>query len=388
MSISEKKTVRRRLMDMINERRDQAFAIADYIFQHPETSMKEYESSAYLAGVMKNEGFDVEYPYCGIDTAFKATKKNGDGPRICFLAEYDALPGSGHACGHQWIGTVSAMSGIVLADALKDFPGEVTVFGTPGEETGEGKPVMVEAGAFDGYNAALEIHGNYATTLAPVVIGIGGIDIEFFGKAAHAGEHPWYGKNALDAVIQLFNSINSLRQQTMDGTRIHGIITNGGDEVNTVPAYTSARIEYRSPDQEYLEGLLKRIVACAEGAALATGCTMKWAHFEPTCEALITNPVLMELCRDHLPEFPELTESGIDFAGGASDTGNVSQVIPTFHPMIKMAQHGEGCHTEAFRDALLQPYAKERAIDSIKLLTEIGLDLLADPELAYSLKVR
>lgn len=379
--------LRNALLDEVDKRREQTFEIADFIYKHPEIALEEKVSSEYLAGVLRDEGFEVEYPYCGLETAFKATKKNGEGPRICFMAEYDALPEMGHACGHHWIAATSVMSGIVLAKALEQLGGEVTVFGTPAEETGDGKPVMVEHGAFDGYHAALEIHGNYATKMDPVVIGIGGIDITFTGKESHAGEAPWNGVNALDAVIMLFNSINALRQQTRDGSRIHAIITDGGQAVNCIPEKASVRLEYRSQTQEYLHELLEKVVKCAEGAALQTGCELEWHHFEPDCEAMIINKTIRDLFKKHMEKYPELVDGDEDFAGGASDVGNVSQVIPTFHPMIKMVENGAGCHTAEFRDALQLPYAKERGIEAIKLMVETGLDLLEDPQLAYSLKV-
>lgn len=376
------------LMQDVEKHREQTFAIADYIFAHPEIALTEKESSAHLVEVLEHEGFDVEYPYCGLDTAFKATKKNGEGPRIAFMAEYDSLPGTGHSCGHHWIAATSTEAGIVLADALKDLEGEVTVFGTPAEETGQGKPVMVDQGAFEGYNAVLEIHGNYATKLDPVIVGIGGIDITFTGQAAHAGEAPWKGVNALDAVIVFFNSINALRQETRDGTRIHAIITEGGEAVNIVPDHASVRIEYRSDDQKYLEELKTKILRCAEGSAKTAGCEMSWDHFEPTCAAMKANRTLRDLFANNMSQYPELVDGDEDFAGGASDVGNVSQVVPTFHPMIQMVTNGAGCHTTEFRDALNLPYAKERNVEAIKILVETGLDLLENPELAYGLKVK
>ena len=385
MSSSELKQL---LLKEVDERRGQIFEIADFIYRHPEISLEEKVSSAYLADVLRKEGFEVEYPFCGLETAFKATKKNGEGPRICFMAEYDALPEIGHACGHHWIASTSVVSGIVLAKALENLPGEVTVFGTPAEETGDGKPVLVECGAFDGYNAALEIHGNYATKMDPVVIGIGGIDITYTGRIAHAGEAPWNGINALDAVIMLFNSINALRQQTKDGSRIHAIITDGGQAVNCIPEKASVRLEYRAETQEYLHELLAKILRCAEGAALQTGCELEWHYFEPECEAMIINKTIRDIFKKNMEQYPEFVDGDEDFAGGASDVGNVSQVIPTFHPMLKMVENGAGCHTVEFRDALQLPYAKERAVEAIKLMVETGLDLLENPDIAYSLKVK
>lgn len=380
-------TLKEKLMEEVDNNRDQMFEIADFIYDHPEISLQEKVSSEYLANVLLKAGFDVEYPYCGLETAFKATKKNGSGPRIAYMAEYDALPVVGHACGHQWIASTSTMAGIILAEALSELEGEVTVFGTPAEETGEGKPVMVDQGAFDGYNAVLEIHGQRTTKMDPVVVGVGGMDITFKGEEAHAGEAPYLGVNALDAAITFFVSINVMRQQLRDGTRIHGIITNGGQAVNIIPYETEIRIEYRSDNKQYMDELEHRIINCAEGASLATGCKMSYEHFEPTCDAMLVNKQLRDIFKKNMEQYPELVDGEEDYAGGASDVGNVSQVVPTFHPFIKMIESDAGCHTVEFRDALRLPYAKERAVDAVKILVETGLDLLENPEIAYSLKV-
>ncbi len=379
--------LREKLLAEVDNRRNQCVDIANYIYAHPEVSMQEKESSAYLAKVLENEGFDVTFPYCGLETAFKATKRNGEGPKICFMAEYDALPEIGHACGHQWIASTSLMAGIVTAMALSELPGEVTVFGTPGEETGDGKPVLVEHGAFNGYCAALEIHPNYTTRLEPEVHGIGGIDIEFTGKAAHAGEDPWNGVNALDAVIMLFNSINAMRQQLKDGSRVHAIITNGGEMVNTVPAFASVRLEYRSSNQDYLYEIQRKVLDCAEGAAKQTGCAMHWEHFEPTCQAMKTNKKLKNIFAKNMEKYPHFKDGDITYAGTATDVGNVSQIIPVIHPMMKMVTVEAGAHTIKFRDALLKSYAQDRAVEIIKILVETGLDILSDPEMAGQLKV-
>jgi len=294
------KEIEKMLMTDIDNSREKAFEIAQFIFDHPEISRQEYESSEYLAHYLETEGFAVEMPYCGIPTAFKATRKNGSGPRIAFMAEYDALPGMGHACGHHWIASTSLMAGITLAKALDYLEGEVTVFGTPGEETGEGKPYMVDQGAFDGYQAALEIHPQGCTSLELDMIAIGGIDITFTGTASHAGAAPYNGVNALDAVITFFNSVNAMRQQLRDGTRVHGIITEGGTAVNIIPETGKIRIEVRAKEMDYWNEVLERVVKCAEGAALATGCELEWHHFEPTCAGLLINKNLEKtVCGKH-----------------------------------------------------------------------------------------
>jgi len=370
----------------IDAHREEYIRIAAHLFEHPETANEETESAAYLTAILKENGFEVECPYCGLATGFKATKKNGEGPRIAYMAEYDALPGLGHACGHNWIAATSLGAGITLAKALSEYPGEVTIFGTPAEETGDGKPVMVDAGAFDGYDAALEFHGHNRTCLKPDMIGIGGIDIHFCGKAAHAGALPYEGVNALDAVVLFYNAVGVLRQQIREGARIHGIIVEGGQAPNIIPDSCTIRIEIRYPEMTYWEELLGKVVRCAEGAALATGCEMEWHHFEPTCASVKHNRKLVDLLAEILADYPQFAEEGGPLGGGSSDVGNVSQVVPTLHPMMKITEVEEGPHTAAFCDSMMGAYSQDRAIEVIKIFTEIGLRLLADPELAKSLR--
>lgn len=378
--------LRDELFAYVDEKKDEYVEIAQHLLDHPETGLKEVESSKYLVDILKKEGFEVEYPYCDLATAFKATKKTGDGPRICYMAEYDALPGVGHACGHNWIASTSLGAGITLAKALDKYPGEVTIFGTPAEETGDGKPVMVDKGAFDGYDAALEFHGASYTYYTPEMIGVGGIDIHYTGVASHAGGSPYDGVNAMDAVIVFFSAINAMRQQLRDGTRVHGIIVEAGSAVNIVPDSSKIRIEIRTREMDYWNEVLQKVVNCAEAAALATGCELEWHHFEPTCAGMAPNKKLVEMFKEIMKDYPQFEQGDYDFAGGASDVGNVSQIIPTLHPMMKISESGAGLHTEEFRDSLMLPYAVDRCMEVIKVLAELGLQLLEDPELTKSLK--
>lgn len=378
--------LRDKIFAYIDDHKDEYIEIAQHLYDNPEIANEEFESSKYLVDFLKSRGFEVEYPFCGLATAFKATKKNGEGPRICYMAEYDALPNVGHACGHNWIAADSIGSGVALAQALEKYPGEVTIFGTPAEETGDGKPAMVEAGAFDGYDAAMEFHGNFNTCLTPDMIGVGGIDIHFTGQAAHAGGNPSDGVNAMDAVLIFFTAINALRQQLRDGTRLHGIIVEAGKAVNIIPDEGKIRLEIRTRDMEYWNEVLDKVVNCAKAAALATGCEMEWHHFEPTCAGMSPNMKLVDMLKDILKDYPVYVEGDDKFSGGASDVGNVSQVVPTVHPMMKITEKPGGNHTTEFWEQLMLPYAKERNIEIIKIFAELGLQLLEDPELTASLK--
>lgn len=374
--------LRENLLSAVEENRGKAMAMAQELFDHPEIALHEVESCQRVAQYLREAGFDVEMDVAGVPHSFKATKKRGEGPRIAILAEYDALPGLGHACGHHLIAAMSATAGIALARALEVYPGEVTVFGTPAEETGDGKADMTDRGVFDGYDAALEVHPNNTTVIYPPFIGIGGNDYTFTGKTSHAGVSPFNGINACDAVVLFFSAIGLLRQQLVDGTRVHGIIQEAGTAANAIPGLSRARIEFRSDDTAYFEELVERVNMCAEGAALATGCTVEYHPFEPTCYNLDHSTVIGERIMTH---FQELGVDNIALDSkdrGSSDIGNVSRIVPCIQPMLCIT---EDCpftiHTEEFRDRTLLPFAQDRAMIGAKALALTGLDLLSDPDL-------
>lgn len=376
-------SVKETILTAVDRDREKTIALAKWLFEHPEIALEEKESCKAVAQYMQNAGFNVEMNVANVPHSFKATKKQGNsGARIAILAEYDALPGLGHACGHHLIAAMSAAAGAALAEALHTYPGEVTVFGTPAEETGDGKASMTDAGVFDGYDAALEIHPNNTTVIYPPFIGIGGNDYTFHGRTSHAGVSPFQGVNACDAVVLFFTAIGLLRQQLVDGTRVHGIIQEAGTAANAIPGLSRARVEFRSDDTAYFNRLVERINQCAEGAALATGCTVEYHPFEPTCYNLDHSTVIGNRILAH---FKELGVDNIALDSkdrGSSDIGNVSQVIPCIQPMLCVT---EACsstiHTAEFRDRTLLPFAQDRAILGAKALALTGLDLLSDPEL-------
>ncbi|HFL2414151.1 TPA: M20 family metallopeptidase [Clostridioides difficile] len=358
--------------------------LSTYLYENPEIGLQEFKSSKKIAEFLKNEGFEVEENLAGMATAFKATKKNGNGPRIVFTAEYDALPGIGHACGHHLIAAMSVGAGVSLASVLDTYEGEVTIIGTPSEETGDGKPYLIEHGVFDGFDAAMMIHPNSSTCLEPEMIAIGGLDFVFTGKSSHAGAMPYNGVNALDAVVLLYNNINALRQQLVDGTRIHGIILEAGKAANVIPDNGKVRLEIRAKEQDYFNKVVEKVINCAKGAAIATGCELDFYNFEPTCQGLTHNKVLLDVFKNIMKDFG-MEENG-EVLLGSSDMGNVSQIIPTIHPMIQVTENGEELHTKEFLEASINPYAKDRVIDGIKILALTGFNLFENPELLKKMK--
>ncbi len=373
-----------RIFSEVEKNKDGILAVSDYLMENPEIAMEERKAADKLAEYLKSEGFEVEENLAGMATAFRATKKNGEGPKLAFLAEYDALPGYGHACGHNLIAAMSVGAGMALASLLDTYQGEVSIIGTPGEEIGEGKPYLIEKGVFDGYDAAMMVHPFSSTCADPVVTTIGGYDFTFEGKTAHAGAKPFEGVNALDAVVMLYNGVSVLRQQLRDGTRIHGIVLDGGTVVNSIPDRCRIRLEVRARELDYYNEVTEKVINCAKAAALATGCRLEYSQFERTCLGLNENPVLVKIFRERLAELG--ISEGPPVFGGSTDMGDVSCKLPAIHPFLKCAENDEFPHTEEFLEAMKKPYARESAVTGMKLLALTGLALFENPELIDKLK--
>jgi amidohydrolase len=357
--------------------------IARAMHQNPEIAFEEREAMALLTNELEEHGFEVERGVAGLETAFVATYGSGDAqgaPVVGILAEYDALPGLGHACGHNLIGTWAMGAAIALRRALPDLQGTIKVIGTPAEEGGGGKVTMAEAGIFNGLSAAMMMHPRDTTYLDRGSLAATPYRIEFHGKSAHASSSPESGVNALDAVIQVFNSVNALRQAFRPNTRIHGVITHGGDAANIIPEYTAAKFIVRSDDQSYQEDLKQRFRNIVEAAALATGCSVEISE-GISYKQRVSNLALVDTFRENL------TALGIDYevppegAGvGSSDIGDVSQLVPTIHPYLQICEKGIGNHTPEFTVASGSERAGELTAPGATVLAWTAADVLLRPE--------
>src|SRR6266581_7180048 len=262
---------------------DELEALSKQIHANPELGYKEVKACAWLTEFLTGQGFKVERGVGGVDTAFRATIETGDGPTIAILCEYDALPSIGHACGHNAIATAGAGAGAGLAAVRDKLPkGRIHVVGTPAEEGGGGKVKLIQAGVFTDVDAAMMVHGFDQWVGHMDLLGIVRVGFEFTGKASHAAADPWDGVNALDAAIQTYNSVSMLRQQVRPDARIHGIITHGGAAPNIIPEFAAATFYVRSLNLDYMWQLQQRVIACAEGAARSTGCTLKTIDHKDT----------------------------------------------------------------------------------------------------------
>ncbi|EFV76836.1 M20 family metallopeptidase [Cytobacillus pseudoceanisediminis] len=373
----------------IDELQDDFNRISTYIGENPELGHEEYKACKVLTEELEKHGFSVEIGICGLPTAFTGTYDSGkEGPVIGYMSEYDALPEVGHACGHNLIGTMGIAAGIGLSKVIHETGGKVIVFGTPAEETKGGKVTMAEAGIFDVLDAAIMVHPLDNFVKSGTSLAMDAIQFEFFGKSAHAAASPHLGINALDAVLQTFNSINALRQHIKPDARIHGIITEGGKAANVVPDYAVAQFYVRASKREYVNELVEKVKKCAEGAALQTGAEMKWSFYEFSYDDMVTNSPLSEAFNKELLSLGVNEEEILEQKNGSGslDMGNVSQAAPSIHPYIKICNEAYACHTHEFREAAMSEQAKEAMILGAKAMALTGYEVLTNQELLKQIK--
>jgi amidohydrolase len=371
---------KRAIVEAVDRLGDELEQLSRQIHDNPELGYEEVRACGWLTEFLGRQGFTVEKGVAGVDTAFRATVETGAGPTIAILCEYDALPGIGHACGHNIIATSGAGAGAALAAIRAQLPrGRVQVIGTPAEEGGGGKIKLIKGGVFTDVDCAMMVHGFDRTILHQDLLGIVRAAFEFRGKASHASADPWEGVNALDAVIQLFTNIAMLRQQTRPDCRIHGIITHGGAAANIIPEYAAATFYVRAPGIDQMWELYHRVVACAEGAARATGATLGVTRYDSVYEPLKRNQTLLDLFAANMTVVGLTESEPMRDRAGSSDVGNVSQVIPAIQPMVAIAPLGTAIHTREFAHAAVQPMARLNMLAAAKTMAMTAFDLLAEP---------
>jgi amidohydrolase len=374
-------TLKQRVIREVDIRREELIRTSDTIHANPEVAFEEVESAALLCDVLEGNGFDVVRGAGGLETAFVATLHGREGgPTIALLAEYDALPGLGHACGHNLIGTAAVGAGLAIKEILPDLAGTIQIIGTPAEEGGGGKAYLVDAGVFAEVDAAMMVHPSNRNMTRRRSLTSYKVSIEFFGKAAHAAAKPDEGINALEAMILTYNGINALRQHLRDDARVHGVITHGGEAPNIVPDYTAASFYIRALDTPYCSEVLEKVKACAEGAARATGARLQFGEYAPRYDAIWPNPKLADLAEANMAVLGiKVKAPDPDERMGSSDMGNVSQVVPALHPYIAIGPEELGGHTIEFRVAAASPVGHEGMVNAAKLMAMTAVDLLAVP---------
>ena len=380
-------TVKDAISEAVDRLADELETLSKKIHDNPELAYKEVKACAWLSEFLGKQGFKVEQGVGGVETAFRATIETGEGPTVAILCEYDALPGIGHACGHNVIATSGAGAGAALAAVKGQLPkGRIQVIGTPAEEGGGGKVKLIKAGVFKDVDAAMMIHGFDRTLLHQNLLGIVRATLEFKGKASHASADPWEGVNALDACVQTYNAVSMLRQQVRPDCRIHGIITSGGAAPNIIPEYASAIFYVRAPSIDTMWDLYRRVIACAEGAAKASGCELQVTQHDSVYEPMKSSRVLLDLFKANMTSVGLKEGVSDPDRKGSSDVGNVSQVLPTIQPMIGIAPEGMAIHTRDFADAAIKPLARQGMVAAAKTMAMTTFDLLAEPALVKAAK--
>lgn len=350
----------------------------------PELGFAEYKAVALLTETLAEAGFTIEQGVGKLPTAFRATLGQGK-PNIALLCEYDALPGLGHACGHNLIGTASVGAALALAPLIEDLGGTLTVIGCPGEETGGGKVILVEEGVFNQIDAALMFHPSDQNVLMSPTNALDAYEFIFTGQAAHAASSPELGVNALDAVILLFNGINALREHLPAEVRIHGIISEGGVAPNIVPDLAKARFYLRAPHRDLLDTTTAKVKKIAQGAAQMTGAQVTWEQFELPNDNLIPNETMSLAFGANLQKLGVTEIEEFAPTSGSSDMGNVSRVVPAIHPYLKLDENLVA-HTKEFAQASVGPKSGEVVRLAAQALAYTIVDLLTTPDLLQAAK--
>ncbi len=371
-----------RLADAVEAARAEIVELSHRIHANPEPAFEEHRASAWVAEVLERHGYAVEVPAGSLATAVRGRLAGGRGAgraRIGVLAEYDALPGLGHGCGHNTMAASGVGAAIALAALRDDFAGEIVFLGTPAEERGSGKQHMIDDGLFEGLDAALLYHPCDRNHVDSFPLASEDVYVTFTGRQSHAAADPWKGRNALDALVLLFSSVGLWRQQLHPDNRVHGIIQEGGTAANIIPDRARAWFMVRSPDQAEYERMKTRFREMCEAAALATG-TSAEVVFEGGATTMKTNRRLAERWVANAAAYG-VEDQGPDPSSGSTDMGNVSWVLPTIHPDLAIAPEGTAGHSLEFRDAAATPRADETTLLAATLVAQTAWDLLADPAL-------
>lgn len=369
-----------------DSQREELSELTRRIHDNPELGFHEFKAAEWLTAMLEKNGFAVKRGIYEMPTAFRAAYGSG-GPTIALVAEYDALPELGHACGHNLIATTSAGAGIAARKAVDRFGGQVIVIGTPAEELYGGKVTMAQRGAFDGLDAAMMVHPGTHDAVITEALACQGLYIEFFGKPSHAAGRPEEGINALEAMILSFNAVNSLRQHVNSKARIHGIITNGGQAANVVPAYSAASFLVRAADETYLAELKQKVLNCFQGAATATGARLEYRWDELCYAPMFNNLTLGKYFVHNMRQLGRRAKmEDPDKSFGSTDFGNVSQLVPGIHASVAIALPGITTHSPEFSAAAVSEKGLQAMMDAVKALAMTVADLVSDPELLAKVK--
>jgi amidohydrolase len=375
--------IRDRLAARIDELAADLHSLAKQLYEAPELAFAETRSVSAVAGVLADHGITAEVGAFGLPTALLARAGEASGPQLAVLAEYDALPGIGHACGHNLIAATGVGAFLALASVIGELGGGVRLIGTPAEEGGGGKQLIIDAGGFAGVDAAMMVHPGNVNRAFGRGLGLRRVEVVFHGRAAHAAGAPYLGRNALDGAVAGYQAVAMLRQHILPTDRIHGIITEGGTAPNVVPNRAAAQFFVRSADRDTLDLLVDRVVDALRGAATATGTQAEIVlDSSPAYQPMRQNDPLatrfVANLRGRRIFNPRRTAS---IGGGSTDMGNVSQLIPAIHPNVQVSPSGVATHTAAFAPWTVTEQGRVGTLDGALGLALTGADYLADADL-------
>lgn len=358
--------------------RGELLTLSHDVHAHPELGFEEHHAVAAVAALMRAQGIEIEVGSFGLPTAFRAVVGES-GPRVAILAEYDALPGIGHGCGHNVICAAAVGAFLALAPEIERLGGTLELLGTPAEEGGGGKEFMARAGAFDAVDVAMMIHPGSSDIADSNWVGLRQVDVVFQGLSAHAAGMPFMGRNALDAVVQSYVAIGQLRQHMLSSDRIHGIITDGGQKPNIVPERAAASYFLRSETAETLEELTNRVRDIFEAASLATGTGLQvdWSVNPLFLPVRSSRPLALRYAH-HLPGQDRRVTRYNPVPAGSTDMGNVSVRVPSIHPMLSIAPPGTSLHTPEMASFAVSASGDRGVMDGALAMAATAADYLSD----------
>ena len=377
MSPDDAKT---RAASVVDAHRDLLLGVSRDIFEHPELCFEEHHAHDVLVGALRGVGIETTEHAFGLDTAFVA-EVGEQGPTVAIICEYDALPGIGHACGHNVIAGAGLGAGVALASLAVELGGRVRILGTPAEEGGGGKEFMLRAGAFDGLDAAMMVHPADRDLPTMAAIAVEQLHVTYHGEASHAAAAPELGRNALDAAVLGYMNIAALRQHIGVRERVHGIFTDAGEKANVVPHRAAAHWFVRSQDLVSLERLKVRVLDCLAAGATAAGCTMDVEWVDPPYSDMVDDEWLLQRWMENAAalgrpgEDPELDGPVV----GSTDMGNVSHRVPSIHPMVAVAPRGVAIHTPEFAVHAGGDAGDRAVLDGAKALAATAIDCWTAP---------
>ncbi|MDP2727607.1 MAG: M20 family metallopeptidase [Dehalococcoidia bacterium] len=380
--MNDTRSLKEQAIGAVEELQGKLVELSHRIHANPEIGFQEHKAVAWITEMLEGAGFRIERGIGGIPTACLATWGEGH-PAVAFLAEYDALPGIGHGCGHNIIAASAVGAALATKAALGEPRGTVALVGTPAEEAGGAKIPLARLGLFNQFDAVMMVHPGLRDSVETESLACVGLEVEFYGRAAHAAAEPEKGINALDALILSYNSINALRQHLRSDARIHGIITNGGDAPNVIPSHTTASFYVRARHEDYLEELKERVLMCFRGAAKATGAGLEHRWSDWRYASLKNNRPMVEAFSANMealgrrPQPPDPAEGF-----GSTDTGNVSVVAPTIHPVLAIAHPNTLRHSPEFARAAVSPEGDKGLLDAAKAMAMTAIDIITDTNLA------